>query len=85
LEHDRWPNPTCVVFNLSGWVRSDMLYSQKRRHLYELTTDEVTPDRWELVSDGDRLYQPFWTPLSPRPYIIPEQAIWLQQVYEQIL
>jgi 8-oxo-dGTP pyrophosphatase MutT (NUDIX family) len=82
LEYDQLPDPTCIIFNLSGWIRSDILCPQKRRHLYELTTTEATPQNWQLVSDGGRIFKPFWTPLTPRPSVVPPQDRWLGFVGE---
>ena len=84
LEYDRWPNPTCIMLNLYGWVQTDILCDRKRRHFYELTSSETTPAQWQLVSDGERIYKPFWAPLSPRPAIVPPQDGWLSLFYERL-
>ncbi len=84
IEYDRFPNPTCIVYNITGWVPNQNLSTQKRRHFFQLTTPEKTADAWELKSDRDHTFRPFWTPLSPKPPIVHPQAEWLERVYNKL-
>ena len=84
IQYDKHPNPTCIRYNITGWVPNERLSGQKRRHFFQLTTQEKTADAWELESDGGHIFNPYWTPLSPKPNIIPPQDRWLDFVYEKI-
>ena len=85
IEYDRHPNPTCICYNITGWVPNENLSAQKKRHFFQLTTQEQTADAWELRSDRGHIFKPYWTPLSPKPDIMPPQNKWLDFVYEKIL
>ena len=85
IEYDRHPNPTCIRYNITGWVPNENLSAQKKRHFFQLTTQEQTADVWELRSDRGHIFKPYWTPLSPKPDIMPPQNKWLDFVYEKIL
>ena len=84
-EYDRHFNPTCIDYKIKGWIPNEKLSAQKKRHFFHLTTPEETEDMWELKSDMGHIFQPYWTPLSPKPQIIPPQNRWLDFVYEKIL
>ena len=83
-EYDKFHKPIRIDTNITGWVPNKNLSGQKQRHFFHLTTQAETPDAWELKSDGDRMFKPYWTPLSPKPNIIPPQDKWLDFVYEKI-
>ena len=85
IEYDKHPNPTAIRYNITGWVPNENISGQKKRHFFHLTTQEKTVDAWELRSDRGHIFKPFWTPLSPKPNIIPPQNKWLDFVYEKIL
>ena len=84
IEYDKHPNPTCICYNITGWVPNENVGTQKMRHFFLLSTQEGTADAWELKSDRGHIFQPYWTPLSPKPDIIPPQDRWLDFVYERI-
>ena len=83
-EYDQFYEPICIDANITGWVLNENLSGQKKRHFFHLTTQEETPGMWELKSDGGHIFRPFWTPLSPKPDLIPPQDKWLDFVYERI-
>ena len=85
IQYDKHPNPTCIRYNITGWVPNENLSGQKKRHFFHLTTQEKTEDAWELESDGGHIFSPYWTPLVPEPEIVPPQNRWLDFVYEKIL
>ena len=83
-EYDKFHKPIRIDTNITGWIPNENLSAQKRRHFFHLSTQEETPDAWELKSDGGHIFKPYWTPLSPKPNIIPPQDKWLDFVYEKI-
>ena len=83
-EYDQFHKPVCIDTNITGWVLNESISAQKKRHFFQLTTQEETPDAWELKSDQGHIFKPYWTPLSPKPQIIPLQNRWLDFVYERI-
>ncbi len=83
-EYDRFYEPICIDANITGWVPNENISAQKKRHFFHLSTQEETADAWELESDGGHIFSPYWTPLSPKPEIIPPQDKWLDFVYERI-
>ena len=85
VEYDRFPDPTCILLNITGWVPSENLSSIKRRHFFQLTTLKETADEWEVKSDRDYIFKLYWTPISPKPHIVPPQDRWLDFVYDRIL
>ena len=84
-EYDKFPDPSYVAYNISGWVSNKNLSKQKTRHFFLLSTTEETEDMWELKSDRGHVFQPFWTLLLPKPEIVSPQDRWLDFVYEKIL
>ena len=83
-EYDQFYEPICIEANITGWVPNKNISAQKKRHFFLLTTQEETADAWELKSDQGHIFKPYWTPLSPKPNIIPPQDKWLDFVYERI-
>ncbi len=84
-EFDEHFKPKCIDYIIDGWVPNENLSDQKRRHFFHLSTDEITADAWELKSDRDYIFKPYWTPLIPKPQLIPPQDKWLDFVYEKLL
>ena len=85
IEYDKHPNPTCIRYNITGWVPNENLSEQKKRHFFLGSTREETADAWELKSDRGHIFSLYWTPLSPKPNIISPQDKWLDFVYREIL
>lgn len=83
-EYDQFHKPIRIDANITGWVPNENLRAQKKRHFFLLSTQEETADVWELKSDQGHIFNPYWTPLSPKPQIIPPQNKWLDFVYEKI-
>ena len=83
-EYDEFHKPIYIDANIIGWVLNENMSAQKKRHFFQLTTQEETADAWELKSDQGHIFKPYWTPLSPKPNIIPPQDRWLDFVYERI-
>lgn len=83
-EFDEFHKPTCIDTNITGWIPNENLSAQKKRHFFLMSTQEKTADAWELESDQGHIFNPYWTPLSPKPDIIPPQDKWLDFVYAKI-
>ncbi len=83
-EFNKFHKPICIESNIMGWVPNENISAQKKRHFFHLSTQEKTADAWELKSDQGHIFKPYWTPLSPKPNIIPPQDKWLDFVYEKI-
>ena len=83
-EYDQFHKPVYIDTNIIGWVPNKNISAKKKRHFFQLTTQEETADAWELKSDQGHIFKPYWTPLSPKPQIIPPQDKWLDFVYERI-
>ena len=83
-EYDQFYEPICIDANITGWVPNENISARKKRHFFHLSTQEKTEDAWELKSDQGHIFKPYWTPLSPKPQIIPPQDKWLDFVYERI-
>ena len=83
-KYDKFHKPISIDTNITGWVPNENLSAQKKRHFFLLTTREETKDAWELKSDQGHIFKPYWTPLSPKPQIIPPQNKWLDFVYDKI-
>ena len=83
-EYNQFYEPICIDANITGWVPNENISARKKRHFFQLTTQEKTADAWELKSDQGHIFKPYWTPLSPKPNIISPQDKWLDFVYERI-
>ena len=83
-EYDTFHNPIHIDTNITGWVPNENLSAQKKRHFFLMSTQEETADTWELKGDQGHIFKPYWTPLSPKPNIIPPQNRWLDFVYDKI-
>ena len=83
-EYDKFHKPIHIDANITRWVPNENIGAQKKRHFFLLTTQEETADAWELKGDQGHIFEPYWTPLSPKPNIISPQDKWLDFVYERI-
>ena len=83
-EYNKSHKPVCIDTNIIGWVPNENLSGQKKRHFFLMSTQEETADAWELQGDQGHIFKPYWTPLSPKPEIIPPQDKWLDFVYAKI-
>ncbi len=78
-EGDRFPNPTYITYQITGWVPEDALASTNRRHFFHLACEEETPAHWSLYTDN-HTFQPFWAPFANMPEIITPQREWLNYI-----
>ncbi len=75
-EGDRYPDPTYITYQITGWVPEDALASANRRHFFHLACEEETPAQWSIFTDH-HTFQPFWAPLASLPEIVAPQREWL--------
>ncbi len=83
-EYDKFHKPICIDSNITGWIPNENLSAEKKRHFFLMSIQEKTADAWELESDQGHIFNPYWTPLSPKPNIISPQDKWLDFVYAKI-
>ena len=83
-KYDEFHKPIYINNSITGWVPNENLSVQKKRHFFHLSIKEETADAWELKSYMGHIFKPYWTPLTPKPKIIPPQDKWLDFVYERI-
>lgn len=81
-EGDRYPDPTYISYQITGWVPIQVLASTNRRHFFHLVCEQPAPASWSHFADHHN-FQPFWAPLSTPPAIIPPQQAWLDFVRER--
>ena len=84
-EYNQRPNPQSIRWRVDGWVPDETISFDKPRHFYHLTTPEETPERWTQIADGKHTFEPFWTPLTPKPNLISPQATWLDAVHNKLI
>jgi 8-oxo-dGTP pyrophosphatase MutT (NUDIX family) len=68
----------------SGWVPSDALTSDLRRHLFHLVPTGPTRETWSTRTDRHR-FRLYWVPLSGETVLVPWQAAWLERVRARLL
>ncbi|MCP5099521.1 MAG: NUDIX domain-containing protein [Chloroflexi bacterium] len=85
IEYDQVPNPTCVAFKITGYVPHDAVRMKKTRDFYHVTCEEETAVRWTHPGDQNHTFTPFWTPLTPKPTLVPGQDKWLNFTYNTLL
>ncbi len=81
-EGDRYPDPTYISYQITGWVPVEALASTNRRHFFHLVCEQAAPASWSHFADQHN-FQPFWAPLSHLPAIIPLQQAWLDFVRDR--
>ncbi len=82
-EGDRYPDPTYITYQITGWVPEDALAGANRRHFFHLACDEETSTRWSVFTDH-HTFQPFWAPLANLPEIVAPQGEWLEFIKNDI-
>jgi len=76
-ETDRYPDPTYISYQITGWVADDALTDRQRRYFYLLACNQKTPERWTASTDN-HVFTLFWAPLDALPEIVPSQQPWLE-------
>jgi len=70
--------------NVSGYVRSSVLGTQIRRHMFQLQPTARIPDAWQTEADG-HVYELYWLKVDPRPILHPDHSEWLDIIYERLV
>ncbi len=79
-EYDLNIEPPVLLSELEGWLPSDALTREIRRHFYILKVDEDTPEYWKTESDGGNVFQCYWVDVNAIPELMGEQAEWILQL-----
>lgn len=80
-EYDLNQTPPVLLSYIEGFVRRSLLTRHSVRYLYHLVTTSETDPAWTIQADG-HLFRCFWTPVQPKPKIVPGQQEWLDIVYD---
>jgi 8-oxo-dGTP pyrophosphatase MutT (NUDIX family) len=79
-EWDRFPDPTYISYQITGWAPMDAFSALVRRHFFHLTVGGVAPDTPPAVFTDHHFYQPFWASFNALPTIVEPQQSWLKFV-----
>lgn len=67
----------------AGWLPKGLLTTRVRRHLFHLTPDEPTLERWSVDTDG-RTFALFWLPLTGDEGLIPVHQAYLDRMRQRL-
>lgn len=81
-ETDLNTSPPTVRIRVSGWVPTSVLTQHLERHFYHFVSLGKTPERW--VQEAERRFECYWTPLTPKPELVPGQDEWIDCVYDKL-
>lgn len=76
-EMDFNKTPPTLLWEKEGWLPSEMLTREMKRHFYQIEVLEETLDVWEQPADFGYTFRLEWLPVVPRPIFIGEQNTWL--------
>jgi 8-oxo-dGTP pyrophosphatase MutT (NUDIX family) len=76
-EYDLNREPAKRLETLDGWLPSEFLTREIRRHYYEVRVLEETRETWSQIADQNLTFQLKWAPLNPKPALYGEQSLWL--------
>ena len=82
-EGDRFPNPSYISYQITGWVPSACLTNTVRRHFYHVIALDKTPDERQQYADK-HVFTLFWAPLSALPEIVAPQHEWVEFVTQEL-
>jgi len=82
-EWDRYPNPTHITFQVTGWVPETNLAAANRRHFFHLEASPNGPPEWSQFSDYNN-FRLFWAPLSTLAGLALVQRNWLDYVLQDL-
>jgi 8-oxo-dGTP pyrophosphatase MutT (NUDIX family) len=83
VEWDLEADPPTEIGSVRGFVRSSALATWEMRHLFWSAAPPGTPDAWEQLDEGDRVYRLRWAPLDDAG-LLSWQQNWLDRVREQL-
>lgn len=79
-EYDLNKEPPVLISELEGWLPSDTLTREIRRHFFLIKVEEETPEYWKTESDRGNIFQCYWVDVNAIPEMIGEQAEWVLQL-----
>jgi 8-oxo-dGTP pyrophosphatase MutT (NUDIX family) len=77
-------NPTMQRMKMKGFVRSSLLTTDVKRYFYHLTTEEKTPDTWQVQADS-HIFELFWSNLDQKGILNSYQQPWLERYRGQLV
>jgi 8-oxo-dGTP pyrophosphatase MutT (NUDIX family) len=83
VTYDEWnlnQTPPELLWQLEGWLPSDLLSTEIRRHFYLFHCQAQTPAGWDQLADMGYTFHVHWLPLQPPPGLIKEQVHWLDHL-----
>lgn len=80
VEYDLNKEPPVLLSELEGWLPSDALTREIRRHFFLLKVEEEKPEYWKTESDRGNVFQCYWVDVNAIPALIGEQAEWVHQL-----
>lgn len=69
--------------NRVGWLPQRLLTTRLRRHLFHLTLNAPTPERWTVDTDG-HTFTLFWLPLTGSEGLIPVHQAYLDRMRDRL-
>lgn len=83
-EGDRYPDPSYVSYQITGWVDETALAHSLQRHFYHLTVSGDLPEPgWQAHTDN-HVFHPFWALLADLPDIVSPQDRWLPFIQQSL-
>jgi 8-oxo-dGTP pyrophosphatase MutT (NUDIX family) len=76
-EVDRFPNPTYITYQITGWIPEHCLADGNLRYFYHLAYDGESPALWDRYTDF-HTFGLFWAPINNLPPIVSPQEAWLR-------
>lgn len=83
-EGDRFPDPTYLSYQITGWVPEDSLAAANRRYFFHLACPPEMTLPAETHTDH-HIFRPFWASLADLPEIIAPQQAWLKYALDKAL
>lgn len=75
-EMDMKQNPPKQINEVDGWLPSEFLTQEIRRHFYLLQAEGENRIEWRHTGDQGHVFTLRWVPLQPRPVLTGEQNDW---------
>ncbi len=68
--------PPKQLSEVDGWLPSEFLTQEIRRHFYLLQSESENKPSWTHAGDQGHLFKLRWVPLQPLPELVGEQKEW---------
>lgn len=80
VDYDLNKEPPVLLSELEGWLPSDALTREIRRHFYLIKVEVETSEYWKIESDQGNIFQCYWVDVNAIPELMGEQAEWVPQL-----